>query len=358
MKNKLMSGYYRLKSYQRRKRTEKFLQLNNGFTVEHENSSTFLISIDSPGALVALHFVIFRLAEERFNIKICLGPKILYIYNPFLYRWQSLNCVQFLSQNELLKLTASEEHYLITDQESIRTQSRHSLILKDHEEKSNLPILPYTLHSLQIFSGKLFFLKELRSNLRENHIVFSGNYDEKYYLKSFAKYPRIINRFSVLEYLESQFSDKLDYDLHSKEKKNDNILWLKWSSKNHDYKNRIDEHEWLRFLSKSHFFLALPGVHMPMSHNIIESMSVGTIPITQYHDHFSPPLEHGKNCIVYKDLEDLRNRILELFEMPKDKIEQMHVEVIKYFDSHIDPKSLIDKIINGEIKEAQYHNEY
>lgn len=358
MKNKLISVYNKIRNVRRIRRVKRYLRLNNSFTVIHKNAPTFLIDIKNPGALIALHFVIFRLAEERYNIVVSFGTDILNIYNPFLYRWQNLNCLRFVSRDELMKMRQLDNHYLISDHEARGNNAKGSFYLKGHEVNSELPILPYTLHSLQIFSGKLFFLDDLRLNSRENRIVFSGNYDENFYRKSFSKYPEIIDRFTVLTYLECELEEHLEHDASSLEKLNHKILWLKWSSKNREYKSRIDEHKWLKFLSKSDFFLALPGVHMPMSHNIIESMSVGTIPITQYHDHFTPALEDGKNCIVYRDLDDLKTRIEELFEMPEEKIAQMRAEVIQYFEENIDPKSLIEKIIKGEISEAQYHNEY
>ena len=43
---------------------------------------------------------------------------------------------------------------------------------------------------------------------------------------------------------------------------------------------------------------------MPMCHNIIESMAVGVIPITNYPEWFDPDLEHMKNCIVFDDQKD------------------------------------------------------
>src|SRR5690606_36436302 len=55
--------------------------------------------------------------------------------------------------------------------------------------------------------------------------------------------------------------------------------------------------QWLELMSRSEFFIAPPGVLMPFSHNIIEAMGVGTIPITQYGHLFDPPLLDGETCL-------------------------------------------------------------
>lgn len=49
---------------------------------------------------------------------------------------------------------------------------------------------------------------------------------------------------------------------------------------------RIPAQKWLDVVAKSDFFLCAPGVQIPLCHNAIESMAVGTIPITNYPDWF------------------------------------------------------------------------
>src|SRR3990167_5062911 len=65
-------------------------------------------------------------------------------------------------------------------------------------------------------------------------------------------------------------------------------------------------------LSMFDFFLAPPGVQMPLCHNIIEAIAVGTIPFTNYYNWFEVPLEDGKNCIAFNDEKELLQRLLDL----------------------------------------------
>ena len=58
---------------------------------------------------------------------------------------------------------------------------------------------------------------------------------------------------------------------------------------------------WLEALAKADFFLACPGVLMPLCHNVIESLVAGAIPILQYGSYLSPRLEDGINCLAFRD---------------------------------------------------------
>jgi hypothetical protein len=60
-------------------------------------------------------------------------------------------------------------------------------------------------------------------------------------------------------------------------------------------------------LSHFNFFLACPGFIMPYSHNVVEAMSVGAIPVIQdtYAHMFFPTLKHNINAIIFTDLGDL-----------------------------------------------------
>lgn len=97
---------------------------------------------------------------------------------------------------------------------------------------------------------------------------------------------------------------------------------------------------WLRELAIADFFLALPGWYMLMCHNAIEAMAVGCIPILSYENWFSPALVHGKNCFVYKQLEDLPKLISHINHMSKEEISEMRAAVINYFDCYLNPSKI------------------
>lgn len=97
------------------------------------------------------------------------------------------------------------------------------------------------------------------------------------------------------------------------------------------------DEEWIRVLGATDFFLALPGVFMPMSHNIIEALAAGCVPITSYPRWFSPALIDGTNCLVYDDAASLVRALRRALEMGPADVERMRSAAADYYDSHLAP---------------------
>lgn len=110
---------------------------------------------------------------------------------------------------------------------------------------------------------------------------------------------------------------------------------------------------WLRVLSGFDFFVATPGVSMPQSHNMIEAMSVGTIPVTQYGCHMHPPLTHGRDSISFTDLDDLDRILNELMAMDAEAILRLRSGVAAYFSEHIEPTHVVETWRAKEATEIQ-----
>ena len=103
----------------------------------------------------------------------------------------------------------------------------------------------------------------------------------------------------------------------------------------------IPAEQWLRVLSCFDFFIATPGVSMPHAHNMIEAMSVGTIPVTQYGRYLHPPLQDRVDSICFRDLEHLDTILNELMVMSPEEIDRLKSGVADYFSAYIDPKQVI-----------------
>ena len=110
---------------------------------------------------------------------------------------------------------------------------------------------------------------------------------------------------------------------------------------------------WFRVLSAFDFFVATPGVSMPQSHNMIEAMSVGTIPVTQYGRHMHPPLTHGLDSIGFSGLDDLDRVINELMLMDAEAILRLRSGVAAYFSEHIEPTRVVEAWRRLEAKDIQ-----
>jgi len=104
-------------------------------------------------------------------------------------------------------------------------------------------------------------------------------------------------------------------------------------------KLRIPEQRWLETLAKVDFFLSPPGIVMPMCHNAVEALSVGSIPIINYAEWFSPALRHMENCIVFEGQDDLVAKMLSVLSMEEDAIAAMRRRAISYYDSHLSARA-------------------
>lgn len=102
----------------------------------------------------------------------------------------------------------------------------------------------------------------------------------------------------------------------------------------------ISRERWLPTLASADFFLAPPGVVMPLCHNVVEAMAVGTIPVTEYDAYFPVPLEHGRTCIAFRGADDLVVKLREVLALDAAAISAMRREVCRYYDEHLAPESL------------------
>ena len=111
-------------------------------------------------------------------------------------------------------------------------------------------------------------------------------------------------------------------------------------------KFRIPLNELKEVLVSFNFFLGMPGIWIPQSHNIIEAMSVGCIPVlhNEYANLFKPGLQHLKNAIIFESLEALDNNICAIFDFPETRIQEMQVNVLQYYNNFLSPEAVVEKI--------------
>jgi hypothetical protein len=351
VKNKLNHLVNRSK---KRAKIRRLFSVSADFMHHHPNAKTYLFILENPATLPALGFVFFRLAENRNNIKLVLSNQIMDAYQPHVHRWHSIGCLEMIEEKSVTKLLHNPQLIIVSEK---KVNYRSIALLPFSLDNVNVPLIPYALHPHQVFTGKLFFLECLRKSRRLHKIVFSGNYSESAYNKTFNAYPLIVNRFKALQYLKKSMNAISFPSSKSEYLQTEHFFqWIDWNYDNTE--RRIDEHDWLSILSSSSFSLCLPGVHMPMCHNIIESMAVGTIPITQYGYLFNPPLVHGVNCINFVDEQDLLQKIIEIETMTDSSIEEIKNNVIDYFINHLDPTNIIKEIESTYPSEIQYFKEY
>ncbi len=226
-------------------------------------------------------------------------------------------------------------------------------ILKDPSCKLGEVIpIPFSMHPIWYRSGGFQNAIDLRKTKRTLRMIFGGNTStESYsnpYFKNYKQLPRA-------EALKAAYTLKQIKPITSKGE-----VDALYNSTGYLNEGRIlstndksvgVEDRWLELIAKSDFFLCFSGTDLPMCHNAIESMAVGTIPIIGYAHWFYPNLEHQKNAIVYTDADDFVRKLHEVFAMDEKAIERLRKGVIEYYDTHLGGKNFVRKYEQQKDKE-------
>jgi hypothetical protein len=216
---------------------------------------------------------------------------------------------------------------------------------------SNPIIIPFSMHPLQA-NVSTRQLDECRTRNRKMRVFFSG--DTKHYGRTWVRYPKpklprlpIVNAVmedmgnEVLVIGDSNALDALRDGTYA------NKCVMTASSD-----VRIEPEDWLSTIAMADFFLSPPGIVMPMCHNIIEAMAVGTIPITNYPEWLDPHLEHMENCIVFDDRDDLITKLKTVLEMDPEEIARLKSNVIDYYNTYMRPDTFIARVESSVDREV------
>jgi hypothetical protein len=203
-------------------------------------------------------------------------------------------------------------------------------------------ILPFPLHPAQAATPQTT-LAAHRARPRTMRIFFSG--DSEGYTRSRVNYPRPkLPRQKIIQIALQGLGDA--------------VLLLRDAAMlggpDRDYLNQcviadpgkvwIDAGDWFATLAQADFFLSPPGIVMPMCHNLVEAMAVGTIPITNYPEWFVPPLQDGHNCIVFNDRDDLIAKLRLAMTLPATEIARMKLNAIDYYERQLRPEHFVRAI--------------
>ena len=208
--------------------------------------------------------------------------------------------------------------------------------------------LPFTPHPDPIDAGVTDpgSISHLRASRRRWPIVFAGFQRPSGYDRLWPEYRHFIARHRVIATAKSCVNGRT-HEVRSSEdyaavRDADAEMLINVTLVNcvaEDF--RIPSDQWFETLASSRFFLAAPGCRYPMSHNAVEAMVLGTVPIIQYGDLFDPPLRDGENCLAYHDEASLRSAILRAETMDADRWRQMSASAIRYYNENMAPEAVV-----------------
>jgi len=241
-----------------------------------------------------------------------------------------------------------------------RRAGRRWEILYDYrpglELGTNDYVVPYGIHPAHVHTAGVNHLSSqlpaLRQTPRTGRLFFSGTMNRFYQKHAvlrqcFGKMDRgeVLSLARSIPHFQETFSPN---DNKSSDPEGRFVLL-------DSARQGIPVSQWFSTLSQFDFMLCPPGVIMPMCHNIVEAMAVGTIPLTNYPEWFFPPLRHGHECFVFSSEDDLMARLEEIRTLSPARIAAMRQACITYYDTHLDPKAVISRILDSGSDHVRLH---
>ena len=215
----------------------------------------------------------------------------------------------------------------------------------DYEEGYHVPVCcyPWIYKNYDSFIG--LQLKEDR----KNSLFMSGNIDPRYYdsISDTPIFSKLPSRKKTADFLRSTnyfYPVKTNEELISLlNNSTDNKVIIIDSSK--DFRIGLEALPFI--LQEFSFYLALPGILVPQSHNLAEAMLFGCIPVLhkEYAELLEPPLESFKNAIVFNSLEELSSIIPKIFALDDSQIKQLRQNAVTYYNRYLSPEAVVKKIL-------------
>ena len=208
--------------------------------------------------------------------------------------------------------------------------------------------IPMTMHP-DFYHKKIWNKLVKPVKKRKKSIFMAGCFDRTIYSEIKNTPFKVESRTEVYDYLKE---NKLLTKVNSFE---DLQILLKSNSDNLCVITNVDSfrialNELRETISHFYYFLALPGVVMPHAQNLIEALSVGSIPIIheEYARLMIPNLKHMNNAIVYNDLEDLHDKIKLAYNLDDKVLSKMKNNASKYYQENLSVSAVVNKITSKE----------
>ncbi len=234
----------------------------------------------------------------------------------------------------------------------IRIESNISLPKPVHNQWM---LMPYSMHPKLYSLVDQKSLKQLRNGNRKIRIFFSGSIDPKTYSgRGFWKKTdfNLMPRAQIIAAIKSNLSDKVCLIKSQQELMSAMTSDSRGKLILSDRKQfSVPQKQWLSLLSDCDFFICPPGIDMPLCHNAIEAMAVGSIPLINYPNWFSPNLRDFQNCIVFKDETELIEKIQMVLAMPQEQILAIRKNVIDYYERYLNLDIFYQQLMNAKPKQ-------
>jgi len=247
-----------------------------------------------------------------------------------------------------LKRPGSRRQFVfLSDQKDVLSTSTgwRKQVYVDHdcfgEGESGFPV-PFGVHPAQVLAGRHEKLERYRAQDSKVTLLFAGACQPEEYATDeitelFGKVPRNALYESFCRVLDDgNYTTTRDPErLLNVDEKLDAALFVLAAD---GTDKRVAQADWFRVLAAADFFVAGPGVYMPMSHNAVESLAVGTVPIIEYPELFTPDLSAAEACVPFRGREEFKERVRSCLAMEAPARNALKREALAYYDTHLSPR--------------------
>ncbi|QDU86956.1 hypothetical protein Pla175_03100 [Pirellulimonas nuda] len=203
-------------------------------------------------------------------------------------------------------------------------------------------------------------LAALRQTPRTARVLFAGRTAPEYHSRKITRLHGVVSRLEMIELLLDSELPLQHYarlaDVAAPAEPQ--AVWLPpYDRGAFRTTGVIDAAQWLGLLGRADFYIASPGTGMPLAHNVVEAMQVGTVPIIEYGDYFRPPLTDGVNALVFRGARGFLGAVERAIAMDAARRAAMHAAVVEYYDTHLRFDSFLRKVEASQerVVEVQYY---
>ena len=245
------------------------------------------------------------------------------------------------------------DYICLTDLPDLARQGSSLFWQRRLPTQSDAIICPFPMHARQYQQGYHRHLRWLRTRNRTTTLYFSGANGWAYRIPYFRIRYRMTGRARLLQVLHTNFSDKIDpgivkdYRLRQRTRQEPPIVLADQRTQ------RSPSVLWLEQLAHTDFFLCLPGAYVPIAHNIVEAMAVGTIPILAYPHYLHPALEDGVNCLVYDGEKSFQQVLHKALSLADDEKARLRAGAINYYEQYLDPATWAKRLLGNPLKRIE-----
>lgn len=205
-----------------------------------------------------------------------------------------------------------------------------------------VPVMPYPMHPATFQLNSQSDIERRRRQPSRLGILFVGNQKAKYGDAKMRRNFGVLSRLEILGALAERYPSRIARTRSAASTEQDIILCDSRSEP-------IAARDWLPALASARFFICCPGASQPTCHNLIEAMSVGTIPILEYDDRLTPPLCDGENAICFRGRAGLFDAIERIDRLTPQQLSTLSANAAAYYDQHLCLTRFVKRLRDGEL---------